>query len=63
MNINSASLSQLEQLPGIGPAKATAILDDRDANGPFASCADLSRVNGIGDATVRNMGSACTAAE
>ena len=63
VDINSASASQLEQLPGIGPAKATAILDDRDANGPFSSCADLTRVNGIGDATVRNMGAACTVAE
>lgn len=60
VNINSASASQLESLPGIGPAKASAILADRDENGPFGSCQDLTRVNGIGDATVRNMGSACS---
>ena len=61
VNINTASTTQLESLPGIGPAKAAAIVADRDQNGPFGSCQDLTRVTGIGDATVRNMGSACAA--
>lgn len=60
VNINVASESQLQSLPGIGPAKAMAIVEDREANGPFASCQDLTRVNGIGDATVKTMGADCT---
>ena len=43
ININSASLEQLESLPGIGPAKAKAILSAR----PFSSVEDLTRVKGI----------------
>lgn len=61
ININAASAAQLQSLPGIGAAKAQAIVDDRNANGPFASCQDLTRVSGIGQATVANMGSDCRA--
>lgn len=61
VNVNTATASQLQSLPGIGPSKAAAILEDRAANGPFSSCSDLARVNGIGPATVANMGSACAA--
>ena len=35
VNINSATLEQLEALPGLGPVKGQAILDYRKANGPF----------------------------
>ena len=59
VNVNTASSSQLESLPGIGPAKARAIVEDREAKGPFASCSDLTRVNGIGDATVKTIGDDC----
>ena len=59
VNINTADASGLEGLPGIGASKAAAIVDDRTKNGPFASCADLDRVAGIGPATITNMGSAC----
>lgn len=60
VNINTASSSELDTLPGIGASKAAAIIADRDANGPFASCSDLTRVQGVGAKTVANMGSACT---
>ncbi len=60
VNINTASQSQLEALPGIGASKAAAIIDYREANGPFASCEALSAVTGIGDATVANLSSSCT---
>lgn len=60
VNINTADAVKLEDLPGIGPSKAAAILDERSKNGPFASCQDLSRVPGIGPATITNMGDACT---
>lgn len=49
ININSADLTQLESLPGIGPSTAQAILDYREANGPFKSVEGLKDVKGIGD--------------
>ena len=51
VNVNSASQKQLEELPGIGPAKAKAIIDYRMKNGPFKSVEDVKKVDGIGDAT------------
>ena len=60
VDVNSAGLSELDSLPGIGPSKAQAIIDYREANGPFASCEALSAVTGIGDATVANLSASCT---
>jgi len=51
VNINSASQKQLEELPGVGPAKAKAIIDYRKKNGPFKAVEDIKKVDGIGDAT------------
>lgn len=48
VNINSATKDELVALPGIGPAKAQAILDYRKLNGPFKSVDDLKNVKGIG---------------
>jgi competence protein ComEA len=61
IDINSATVDQLETLPGIGVTKAKAILADREANGPFKDCAELDRVDGIGPSTVASIGAACTA--
>ena len=47
VNVNTASESELTSLPGIGPAKAAAIVQVRTQNGPFASLADLDAVPGI----------------
>lgn len=47
VNINSASLGQLDSLPGIGPAYAQRIIDNR----PFSSTFDIQRVKGIGPKT------------
>ena len=55
VNITTADLETLTQLPGIGNAKAQAIVEDRKTNGPFGSADDLARVNGIGDATVESL--------
>lgn len=52
VNINTADVETLAQLPGIGSTKAEAIVADRTANGPYKSADDLDRVNGIGAATV-----------
>nr|WP_297458658.1 ComEA family DNA-binding protein [uncultured Halomonas sp.] len=52
VNINTADVQTLAQLPGIGNTKAEAIVADRAANGPFDSADDLDRVNGIGAATI-----------
>ena len=48
VDVNTADRSTLEDLPGIGPALASAIVEHRDRNGPFASLDDLLNVAGIG---------------
>ena len=55
VNINTATLDQLDALPGVGPATAQAIIDDREANGPFASTEDIMRVSGIGEKKFENL--------
>lgn len=50
IDINTATAEQFESLPGVGPATAAAIIDDRARHGPFAAVADLERVPGIGPA-------------
>lgn len=48
VNINSADAAQLETLDGVGPATAKAIVEWREANGPFRSVEQLMEVRGIG---------------
>lgn len=55
ININRASAGELEELPGVGPATADQIVQDRAANGPFSTVDDLTRVSGIGPATVEKL--------
>ena len=50
ININTASQTQLETLPGIGPSTALKIIQYREENGKFNSIEDIKNVNGIGDA-------------
>ena len=50
IDLNAATPAELEELPGIGPATANAIVEHRDEHGPFASVDDLTDVRGIGPA-------------
>lgn len=50
VRLNSASLADLEQLPGVGPALAQRILDYRAEHGPFRSVDELQQVSGFGGA-------------
>lgn len=50
VNLNTATVEQLEALPGVGPATAQAIVDHRARHGPFRSVRDLLDVRGIGEA-------------
>ncbi len=50
LDLNQATLEQLDQLPGIGPSTAAAIVAHRDAHGPFATVDELLDVRGIGPA-------------
>lgn len=54
VRINSASASELQSLPGVGPALAQRIIAER-SRGRFASAADLLRVSGIGKAKLEKM--------
>lgn len=47
ININSASVAELESLSGVGPSIAQRIIDYRNANGPFSTVDELSNVQGI----------------
>ncbi len=55
VNINAASAEELERVPGIGPARAEAIVRLRERVTRFRHVEDLVRVRGIGRATLRTM--------
>lgn len=48
VNINTASASELEKLPGVGPATASKIVEYRTSKGPFSSVEELLAIKGIG---------------
>ena len=55
ININTASASKLESLPGIGPSLAKKIVEFREAHGPFVTIEDLLNVSGIGQAKLEGI--------
>ena len=55
INLNSATESDLQTIPGIGPSKAAAIMEYRDTNGPFKSVEDLMEISGIGEKTFEKL--------
>jgi competence protein ComEA len=50
LDLNTATATDLETLPGIGPTLAEAIVRERERRGGFASVEDLKQVRGIGEA-------------
>ncbi len=55
-NVNSASRDGLQAVKGIGPAKADAIILEREKNGPFTGPENLAnRVKGIGEKSVKTL--------
>jgi len=55
ININTASSTELDTLPGIGPTTAQKIIDYRTQNGPFVSIEDIINVSGIGPGTYEKL--------
>lgn len=55
VRINTATRRELETLPGIGPARAAAIIEDRRRRGPYRSLDDLQRVPGIGPQIIERL--------
>ncbi len=63
ININTADAWLLEALPGIGPTRAAAIIEYRSDNGPFRDTSDLTKVAGIGPATLEELEPLITVAD
>ena len=55
ISLSSATVEQLDTLPGVGPVTAQKIVDYRTAHGPFASVDDLDQVPGIGPTRIEQL--------
>jgi competence protein ComEA len=55
INLNTSSLQELTELPGIGPAKAEAIVEYRETNKQFKTIDDLKEISGIGEKTFEKL--------
>lgn len=55
LNLNTATVAELELLPGIGPGRARKIVEHRAAHGPFLTVDELKAVRGLGPATIQRI--------
>ncbi|TKC19982.1 helix-hairpin-helix domain-containing protein [Robertmurraya kyonggiensis] len=55
ININKATATELETLPGVGPAKSAAIIEYRETNGPFQTIEDIMSISGFGEKTFEKL--------
>jgi competence protein ComEA len=55
VNVNTATIEELDALPGIGPSKAKAIIEYREEHGPFTDVKQLGEVSGIGEKTLEKL--------
>ena len=55
VNLNTATEAELEKLPGIGPARAAAIVHYREQNGPFTAIEEITAISGIGQGILDNL--------
>ena len=55
VNVNTASAAELQLLPGVGPARAQAILTARKSKGVFKRIEDLAAIKGVGDSMLEKM--------
>ena len=55
ININTATINELQKLPGIGESMAKKIIEYRNEKGRFTKIEDIKNVNGIGDAKFNNI--------
>lgn len=55
LDINTATAAELEQVNGLGPAKASAIVQYRSEHGAFTSVDELTKVPGIGEKSLEKM--------
>jgi len=60
IDLNTAPAEELQTLPGIGPVLAQRIITDREANGPYQSPSDITRVFGFGDKKFQSIRSMIT---
>jgi len=63
VNLNTATVDELDAVRGIGPSKAKAIVDHRSKNGPFKSVDDLKGVKGFGEKSVARLRGELTVGE